>query len=261
MPSKPRVLLVSTLLAFGCLGASAATADDCPTSADPIATDRPDVTNSSLVVPLGSLQSENGINLSGRDDATLLDATNTRLRLGVAHCLEVLVDVPTYFAVLGGEASSGWTNVTPAIKWQVSPVPGKIDLSLVAGAGLPTGTPSIVGHGVQPYLQSPWSWEVGDGWSVNGMLTAFLFPSDVNKLTTETTLSIEKEIGKNADLFVEYVGDYPERGNSQLLLNSGGPYRITQTQQIDFHVAFGLNDNSADYIFGLGHSFRFDGLF
>ena len=155
MLSKSRVRVVTGLLAFACLGTSAA-ADGCPTSADPIATDRPDVTNSSLVVPLGSLQSENGINLSGRDDATLLDATNTRLRFGVAHCLEVLVDVPTYFAVLGGEAKSGWTNVTPAIKWQVSPLPGKIDLSLVAGAGLPTGTPSIAGHGVQPYLQSPW---------------------------------------------------------------------------------------------------------
>jgi hypothetical protein len=123
--SKSRAWLAFGL-AFACLSASAAAADGCPTSADPIATDRPDVTNSSLVVPLGSLQSENGINLSGGDDATLLDAANTRLRLGVAHCLEVLVDVPTYFAVLGGEASSGWTNVTPAIKWQVSPVPGKI---------------------------------------------------------------------------------------------------------------------------------------
>ena len=263
MLNKSVAWLKSSLVMLTCLSASAfaAAADHCPTSADPIATDRPDVTNSSLVVPLGSLQSENGINLSGRDDATLLDATNTRLRLGVAHCLEVLVDVPTYFAVLGGEASSGWTNVTPAIKWQVSPVPGKIDLSLVAGAGLPTGTPSIAGHGVQPYVQSPWSWEVGGGWSVNGMITAFLFPSDVNKLTTETTLSIEKAVGKNADLFLEYVGDYPERGDSQFLLNSGGAYRFTQTQQIDFHVAFGLNNNAPSYIFGLGYSFRFDGLF
>jgi Putative MetA-pathway of phenol degradation len=262
MPSKSRVLPVPTLLAFACLGISAAAADGCPTSEDEIATDRPDVTNSSLVVPMGSLQSENGINLSGRDGATLLDATNTRLRLGVAHCLEVLVDVPTYFAVLDGEANSGWTNVTPAVKWQISPVPKKIDLSVVVGAGLPTGTLSIAGRGVQPYLQAPWSWEMGAGWSVNGMITAFFFPSDpVSKLTRETTFSIEKEVGEHADLFVEYVGDYPEHGDSQLLLNSGGAYRFTRTQQIDFHVSFGLNNDAPHYIFGLGYSFRFDGLF
>jgi hypothetical protein len=44
-----------------------ARAEGCPTPADEIATDRPDVTNSSLGVPVGSFQSENGINLSARD--------------------------------------------------------------------------------------------------------------------------------------------------------------------------------------------------
>ena len=41
-------------------------AGECPTSASEIATDRPDVTNSSLVVPVGSLQGENGINTTRR---------------------------------------------------------------------------------------------------------------------------------------------------------------------------------------------------
>jgi outer membrane putative beta-barrel porin/alpha-amylase len=45
------------------------------------------------------------------------------------------------------------------------------------------------------------------------------------------------------------------------MINSGGGYRITDTQQIDFHVAVGLNDNAPSYIFGIGYSFRFDQLF
>ena len=45
----------------------AAKADSCPVIGDEIATDRPDVTNSSVVVPAGSLQIENGINFSARD--------------------------------------------------------------------------------------------------------------------------------------------------------------------------------------------------
>jgi len=32
-------------------------------------------------------------------------------------------------------------------------------------------------------------------------------------------------------------------------------------QQIDFHVAFGVNNSATDFIFGVGYSFRFDGLF
>src|ERR1700730_13136052 len=46
--------LLSAALLTG--AAQALAAGGCPTSADAIATDRPDVTNSSLVVPYGSLQ-------------------------------------------------------------------------------------------------------------------------------------------------------------------------------------------------------------
>jgi hypothetical protein len=61
--------------------------------------------------------------------------------------------------------------------------------------------------------------------------------------------------------FVEYVGDYPDHSASQLMVNSGGEWRFTHTQQLDFHVAVGLNNHAPHYIFGLGYSFRFDGLF
>ena len=50
-------------------------------------------------------------------------------------------------------------------------------------------------------------------------------------------------------------------GGPSYLINSGGGYRITNTQQIDFHVGIGLNDNAPSYVFGIGYSFRFDRLF
>src|SRR5262252_5782786 len=73
-----------------------ANADGCPTNSDPIATDRPDVTNSSLVVPAGSLQAENGIDWTVRQGSDVLDGTNTRLRLGIARCTGFVLDVPGY---------------------------------------------------------------------------------------------------------------------------------------------------------------------
>ncbi len=249
-------------LSLAALSASAAPADECPQKESPIATDRPDVTNSSLVVPRGSFQNENGINFSQRDGGHVFDGPNSRLRWGIAPCLEVLVDIPTYFAAVTGPVNSGFTNVTPAIKWQISPVPGKIDLSAVVGAGLPTGTKAIAGPGVQPYVQFPWSWELGGGWGISGMFTNFFTPANpINKLSTETTFVIEREVGEHAFLFVEYVGDYHLHGGPSYLFNSGGGYRITPTQQIDFHIGIGLNDNAPAYIFGIGYSFRLDGLF
>jgi Putative MetA-pathway of phenol degradation len=255
----PRIFLV---LAYAVLGTVGARADGCPTAKDEIATDRPDVTNSSLVVPVGSLQSENGVNLSSRGVGQIIDGTNTRWRLGIASCLEVLVDLPTYSTTVRGSGSSGFSDVSPAIKWQVSPLPGKVDASLVFGVGLPTGTVEIAGRGAQPYLQIPWSWELHDGWGVSGMLTEFFRPSDVViRRTTEATFAIEKNVTGKMSLFVEYVGDYPETASPSQLLNSGGLYRLSPTQQVDFHIAFGLNRNAPSYIVGVGYSFRFDGLF
>ncbi len=170
-------LFVLAFLAMS--GTAEAWAETCPSARDEIATDRPDVTNSSLVVPTGSLQSENGVNLSSRDGGRTIDATNTRWRLGVAPCFELLVDLPSYVASIRAPGSSGFTDVAPAVKWQISPIPGKFDLSVVFGVALPTGAADIAGRGAQPYLQFPWSSELHDGWGVSGMFTEFFRPSEV----------------------------------------------------------------------------------
>jgi hypothetical protein len=241
---------------------AAAQSGECPVSTSEIATDRPDVTNSSLVVPDGSLQMEGGINATGRQSEQTFDGANSRLRLGVAPCLEILVDLPNYVGGLTGHAASGWSDVMPAVKWQLSSLPPSWNASVTAGAGLPTGSPKIVGPGVQPYLQLPWSHELGGGWAISGMFTTFFFPSDPSsRQTSEATFVLEKKITERAALFVEYVGDYPARGGSVSLINAGGEYLLTRTEQIDFHAAFGINRNSPDYVVGVGYSVRFDGLF
>src|SRR5689334_23888842 len=77
-----------------------AAAAECTQPDSPIETDRPDATNSSIVVPVGSLQNENGVDGCRDHGANTLKGTNSRWRLGIAPCLEVLVDLPTYVTVL-----------------------------------------------------------------------------------------------------------------------------------------------------------------
>ena len=244
------------------LTVAGARADGCPKATDDIATDRPDVTNSSLVVPVGSLQDENGANFSMRGDGRSIDGTNSRLRLGVAPCLEVLVDLPTYFANIQGGGNSGFSDVAPALKWQISPLPGAFELSVATGVALPTGAVAIAGHGAQPYLQLPWSSELRDGWGISGMFTEFFRPADASaRRITEATFVLEKKLTERFNLFTEYVADYPEGASPSLLLNSGAIYRIDHTRQVDFHIAFGLNHNAPSYIVGVGYSLRLDGLF
>jgi hypothetical protein len=257
-----RAPLFPLLFFLAAFDAAEVRAESCPTAKDELATDRPDVTNSSLVVPTGSFQSENGINLTARDGGRTIDGTNTRWRLGVAPCLEVLVDLPSYVGNVRTPGASGFTDVAPAIKWQVGPLPGKFDLSLVVGAALPTGAADIAGRGTQPYVQLPWSYELHDGWGVSGMLTEFFRPDDITtRHITETTFALEKKLNEKLSVFTEYVGDFPESAGPTQLINSGGLYHLTPKEQIDFHIAFGLNRNSPSYIVGVGYSFRIDGLF
>src|SRR5260221_5039605 len=154
-PVPKRTLQICLLWTCTFLCTVDAQANSCPTAKDEIATDRPDVTNSSLVVPLGSLQSENGVNFSARDGGRFVDGTNTRWRLGIAPCLEILLDVPTYVADIRAPGRSGLSDVAAAIKWQVRPLPGDVVLAPVFGAALPNRAPAIAGHGAQASIPKP----------------------------------------------------------------------------------------------------------
>ena len=255
MRALPRPIALALLAAvFASDSADARAPESYPIGADEIATDRPDVTNSSKVVPRGSLQGENGINWTARRGSNVVDGTNTRLRLGVAHCTEVLLDLPNYFRPIGG-SPFGFSDLAPAIKREFGPLPGDFELSATAGLAVPTGTSKISGLGFNPYLQFPWSRELGGGWGVSGMFTAFWFPRQPkNNPTVEPTLAVERQVGPHADVFLEYVGDFPHQGMPSQLIDSGGTYRITPHQQLDFHLGVGINRNSPKYFFGVGYS-------
>jgi hypothetical protein len=255
---------VLTLVGFSAGHAEGIAAEEgeCSNGETDIATDRPDVTNSSVVVPRESVQVENGINWTSRQSATVIDGPNSRVRLGVAQCMEVLFDLPNYSRPLGGPASAGFSDFSPAIKRQLGRLPGDIELSATVGLELPTGTTRIAGSGYGAYAQFPWSKEIGEGWGLSGMVTAFLIPGEsAHNPTLEPTFAVERQVGSRADVFMEYVADHPRRGLSSQVVDSGGAYRITPTQQIDIRAGVGLNRAAPNYLFGIGYSFRFDHVF
>ena len=235
---------VCTLLAHPAAQAGEA----CPDPAQEIDTDRPDVTNSSVVVPRGSLQMENGINWTG-GQASGLDGPNSRVRLGLAECSELFVDLPDF-----SSAHAGVSGIAPGFKRQIEGLPDGLSASAVAGMLLPSGSNSY-----GPYVQFPWSQELTENWKIDGMATGSWFPGRTDDLAGEATLSLAREIGSEADIFFEYVGDFRAHDGFRPALNIGGSYRLTKTQQIDVHAGVELRGSAP--FFGIGYSFRFDDLF
>jgi hypothetical protein len=239
----------------------AALADGCPDATQDIVTDRPSVANSSVVVPTGSLQAENGINWTAGSGHGTLDGTNTRLRLGVVSCTEMLVDLPDYNLGLYGHAADGFTDVAPAIKHQFGGLPAGTTLSTIAGLALPSGARRISGGGYNPYIQFPWTQAIVEGWTAGGMLsTTWLTGQPASTTAFQATFLIDRQVGPHADVFAEYIANFETRGAPSDALNFGGSYRLTQTQQIDFHAGVGLNRNAPAYFVGIGYSLRFDHL-
>jgi hypothetical protein len=241
-------------------GAARVLADEgCSTSADSISTDRPGTTNSSTVVPYGSFQAENGIDWTVSSGSNLL-AESTRLRLGIANCTEFLIDLPSYVASINGPQSSGFTDVVVSFKRQL-PVPFGIDMSATAGLGFPSGSSKVSGRGYQPYIQTPLSYELGEGWNVGGMFTLSWFPSESTKNpTVGTALSIVRDLGDSANMSIDYGGTYDHQRPTQVL-DTSAQWRFTNTQQVDFQAGFGLNSSSPDHFVGIGYSFRLDNVF
>jgi hypothetical protein len=64
-----------------------------------------------------------------------------------------------------------------------------------------------------------------------------------------------RQLSKPWDAFIEYAGDFAERGGSRQLLHVGSAYKLTRRQQVDFQVAAGLSHAAPHMFVGVGYSF------
>jgi hypothetical protein len=252
----------TALLALSLVGALPLHAQDQPATdaAGPIATDRPAVTNSSVVVPPGSLQVENGFLETGAQGQSVVDAPESLVRFGLAKTTEVRFTVPDYFHNLTSNGGSGFGDFAIGVKQQLGPTHG-FDVSVIAFLSFPTGANGVSSGGYDPGLQVPWSRSLSANWTAAGMFSVY-WPTQgrTRNVTGEGTFLFDRQLTKPWDAFVEYAGDFPEVGGPRHLLHFGTAVKIAKQQQIDFHVGVGLSSAAVDHIVGVGYSFRFQAI-
>jgi Putative MetA-pathway of phenol degradation len=222
----------------------------------PITTDRPAVTDSSLVVPAGSLQLENGFLETRSQGQSVLDGPETLLRFGVTARTELRFTAPDYFHNLTTGQGSGFGDLAIGIKQQLGPTHG-FDVSAVVFLSLPTGANFVSSGGYDPGLQIPWSRAVSANWTAAGMFSVY-WPTQgrTRNVTGESTFLFDRQLTKPWDAFLEYAGDFPESGAPRHLLHFGTALKLAKQQQIDFHVGVGLSPAALDHFIGIGYSFR-----
>lgn len=266
LPTRKMLARMSTtLLAVILAGTVPLHGQDQPPRPDaegPIATDRPAFTNSSVVVPAGSLQVENGFLQTSSQGQGVIDAPESLVRFGLAKTTELRFTVPDYFHNLttGDGVGSGFGDVAIGVKQQLGPTHG-FDVSVIAFLSLPTGVNGVSSGGYDPGLQVPWSRMLSANWMAAGMFSVY-WPTHGPRrnVTGETTFLFDRQLTKPWDAFIEYAGDFPEFGGPQHLLHFGTALKLAKRHQLDFHVGVGLSSATADHLIGIGYSFRIQAI-
>jgi Putative MetA-pathway of phenol degradation len=229
---------------------------------DGIATDRPQVTNSSIVVPCGSVQLENGFLETGNGGVRGFDLPETSVRVGVARKTELRVGIPDYFhdADTGVGSASGFGDLVLGMKQQLGPVKGW-DVSLIPQLSLPTGAGGISSHGYDLSVQAPWSRGLTKNWTAAGMFSVgWPTASGRHDTTGQASVYLDRQLTDLWDAYAEYAGVFPQRGGVQNSVDFGTAYKVSPRQQVDLHVSKGLSSAAADWSVGVGYSVRFQAV-
>jgi hypothetical protein len=227
-----------------------AAAENAPT---PIVTDRPAVTASSIVVPSGTLQFENGFAETMSGGQRTFDVPETWLRFGMASKTELRLMAPNYFGQVGN--TSGFGDLGIGVKQQLGPARG-FDVSLILSLSLPSGATTFSSHGYDPSVQLPWSRTLSPRWTAAGMISVYWPTQDGRRnVTGQTAFLMDRQLTKLSDAFAEYAGDFSGKAPKHLL-HFGAAYRPWLRHQFDFHIGVGLSSAAVDHFIGLGYSFR-----
>ncbi|HXZ40826.1 MAG TPA: transporter [Terriglobales bacterium] len=229
-----------------------------------ITTDRPAITDSSIVVPRGSLLLENGFAETGSQGQRSYDFPETLVRFGLTSNTELRFTPPDYFNNFnaGTGFGSGFGDLSLGMKQQLVATSAGFDAALIVSLSFPTGANAISSHGYDPQLLLPWSHPVSKNWTAAGMFS-LLWPTEGARrnLTGQPSFLLDRQITSRWDAFIEYSGDFPQRGSPQHLLHVGTALKITQNQQIDFHCGFGLSSAAVDHFIGFGYSFQLPAIY
>lgn len=252
-------------------GAAAQTA---PEAAE-LVTDRPDQTESAVVVPPGALQIELGASFA-RDEAGAarvesVELPGTLLRWGVARRLELRfawpgqVEVESRAGRHRDELSGGGDPELGAKLALLSSATGAaFDLALLAHLSLPVGDEAVGSPRADPSIRLNGAHDLapglGLGWNV-GYAAASVEDArgDVDTLGRFLyTAALGFELSPRWGAFVELFGDLPasDAGPAAHSLDGGVTYLLTPRLQIDAFAGFGLSDAADDRFAGFGVSIR-----
>lgn len=234
-----------------------------------ICTDRNSVTPHPNVVPLGYLQFEGGATLEKFNRGGDYFLPETFARLGAWKNGELRFQAPNYFS---STDTRGVTDIQVGIKQELEPAllnKRGMDLGVIAGMSLPTGSRYLTTGAVDPFVQMIGFYKFHKSYTLGTSHSIFMptltdddpvFGVSTNRrVTYQPTVILFRHMRdfrspERVDVWVEYAGLFPSGQPSIQIIDLGAVWRPYQRHQVDFRMGFGITDSAPRALMGFGYS-------
>lgn len=245
---------------------------------EPIVTDRPDFTESTLAVPAGHIQVESGYTFTfdreHRDRSRDHTAPEFLYRIGLWEEFELRISWLGYswredqFETrtrhgrrVSREAwTQGANDLGMGFKQHVWDQSGwRPDLGVIVETSVPSGSGDLTSGDVDPGVKLLWAYDLTDAWSLAGNLNAAVPTERTHRFfQISNSVSLAAAWTDRLGTYCEYFGFYPHarHGDCAHYLNGGFTILLTPDVQLDFRAGVGLNEEADDFFAGAGLSFR-----
>jgi len=272
----------SLIFLFGLLLMSSPNAETQEEPAE-LVTDRPDQTESPVVVPPGSVQIETGASYTG-DEEDSVDYLGTLLRVGLTRRLELRLATAGWNQVLNEDESPNFGDAELGAKLRLWDENGwRPEVALLLSTSIPIGSDATSTNSPDPAFRFSFAhmlterlslgYNVGMAWeTTQGDPTRYIRLSTTapqfsilereapehTLAKLEYTASLGIGITDRLGAFVEVYGDTPLNAHSDTAhaLDGGFTYLLRPNVQLDISGGVGLNDAADDWFVGAGLSFR-----
>ncbi|WP_210465178.1 transporter [Rufibacter roseolus] len=258
---KITLLLLLEILPFLCL---AQTGQDSLRVKQPLETDRPDQTESSSVVPLGTLQVESGFfwQVERRKGQKITDVLypTVLLRVGLLERMELRFITEYCKSTLindrGATSKRGLNAMAVGTKIYITEEKGLIpEISLLGHLTLPSGSSEFRPTYVAPDFRLSLSHTLTNSLCL-GYNLGYHWDGGTPEGTGIYTLSLAADISERSGAYVEVFGDKPEKGSWCHSADAGFTFSPRYNIQLDVSMAVGITSASPDYYLNAGLSFR-----
>ncbi len=236
--------LPALLIAFS------AAASPALAQAPDLATDRPDFTESTAVVPLGAVQAELGATWERAGGHDVVSGPELLVRWAPFERLELRLGAPDY--VSAGSAS-GFTDPTLGLKVPLGPV-GGWGLAAIATVLVPLGDRTQSSGRLDPALVLTASRDLAPGLGLGAQAGA-TWDTAAERLDLAATLVGGADLTERLGAFLELAADGLQ-DDPAVLLHHGYTYGIGPDVQVDVHAGVGLTEAAPDVLVGVGLSVR-----